>query len=187
MTEQVPRMWESSAEAKKAPRKPRQAGHSTKCLNVSVLPLYLIDSLALYSVRLAVCPAFPCFLLAHSVSLRESEGILILALGGKLTLPRVSALPKVYPASLSLALVQFDVLCAWWACQTVHWCPSSLRNFLNSFWLSPPLYFLYSSPSSSVIQKLDCWFHCSTFFFYRHTLQILQVWFQTIAIKQMSK
>ena len=173
MTEWVPRMWESSAEAKKVLGKPGQAGHSPKCLNQSVLPLYWIGGPALCWVlgwQRARHSLVFFWLTVHSW---ESEGILILALT-ELTLPCVPAVPKVCSASLGLAVIHFSVLCAWWACQTVDWYSSSLQNVSKFF----PV--IFSPLFSLFFQFLEM----SCRFFY--SFQALRITFKCNPLQQTS-
>lgn len=97
---------------------------------------------SMLSVRLAVCPAFPCFLLAHGALLRvrgHSDSCSFWAYSSL-----GSCCSKVCSASLGLALVQFSVFCAWWACQTVDWYSSSLQNVFKFFLvIFSPLFSLF--------------------------------------------
>lgn len=92
-------------------------------------------------VRVAVCSVLPHLLVAYSVMLRDPEVILILALGGKLTLPMFLAFQECVLLPLSLAVVLFHVLCASWASQPVDSCSSSLCSFLKLFLVFSSLLF----------------------------------------------
>lgn len=114
---------------------------------------------SLLSARLASVPTHSLVFFWLTVHSWESEGILILALT-ELTLPTcVPAVPKkcvlLLWVWLSFTSVCFSLV------GLSHRLIFFISEYLNSFQLSSPLYFLYSSSIFSVIRKLGLLFQHS--------------------------